>query len=298
MSDLMTQSIWAGWQPQRAPAAALTTAQLGEVHRAAVAQCDKLDGLEDGLIGLPTSCSFDPGTVAGLSPAQAETMRAIYRGPPGLPGWPIGSEQQLAVVSGSPTPFPVALTYFTMLAFGNRQGWDWRTFDYVADAQAGRAYGAGILDVPASGLAAFFARGGKLLMSHGWTDGLIPANNSLQFHDALLPTLTPQQATAQYRLFMVPGMDHCGGGEGASSFDTIGTIDQWATTGVAPERIVATRPTAVGGPPNVAQGRERPPLSRPLCPYPQYARYNGTGDPAHESSFTCVAPGTGFGERG
>jgi hypothetical protein len=298
MTDLMTQSMWAGWQPQRAPGAALTPALLGAVHRAAVAQCDKLDGLADGLIGLPNSCSFDPGTVAELSPAQADTMRAIYKGPPGLPGWPAGSEMQLAVVAGGATPFPVALTYFSMLVFGDRPGWDWKTFDYVRDAQAGRTYGAGILDVPASGLAPFFARGGKLLMSHGWTDGLIPANNTLRFYNALEPALTRPQAANQYRLFMVPGMDHCGGGEGASSFDTLGTIDAWATTGQAPDRILATRPTAVGGPPNVPQGRERPPLARPLCPYPQYARYNGTGDPAEASSFSCVAAGTGAGERG
>jgi feruloyl esterase len=298
MTDLMTQSMWAGWQPQRAPGAALSVPQLASVHRAAVTQCDKDDGLEDGLIGRPEACSFDPASVEGLTDAQVETMRAIYRGPPGLPGWPAGSEMQLAVVAGGQTPFPVALTYYSMLAFGDRPGWDWKTFDYTADAAAGRAYGADILDVPANGLAAFFARGGKLLMSHGWTDGLIPANNSLRFYDALMPTLSPQQAASQYRLFMVPGMDHCAGGEGASSFDTLGAIDEWATTGQAPDRIIATRPTAAGGPPGAPAAPPREPLSRPLCPYPQYARYNGSGDPNAAASFSCVAPDQGPGERG
>ena len=290
MTDLMTQSMWAGWQPNRMPGTAVPPPVLASVHRAAVAQCDKLDGLEDGLIGRPGQCKFDPGTVPGVTEAQADTMRALYRGPPGLPGWPVGSELQMAVVAGSPTPFPVALTYFSMLAFGDRQGWDWKTFDYTADAEAGRAYGAGILDVPPTGLAAFFARGGKLLLSHGWTDGLIPATNSLRFHDALLPTLTPQQAAGQYRLFMVPGMDHCGGGEGASSFDTLGTIDEWATTGTAPERILATRPTAAGGPPGAPPAQPREPLSRPLCPYPTFAQYDGSGDAADAANFRCVAP--------
>ena len=298
MTDLMTQSMWAGWQPQRMSGAALSVPQLASVHRAAVAQCDKLDGLEDGVIGRPDICSFDPATVQGLSADQAETMRAIYRGPPGLPGWPVGSEMQLAVVTQGQQPFPVALTYFSMLAFGDRAGWDWKTFDYSADAQAGRTYGAGILDVPPDGLAAFFARGGKLLLSHGWTDGLIPANNSLRFHGALMPTLSPQQAAGQYRLFMVPGMDHCGGGEGASQFDTLGTIDEWATSGEAPDRILATRPTAAGGPPGAPAGPPREPLARPLCSYPQYARYNGVGDPKEANSFTCVGPNAGIGERG
>jgi hypothetical protein len=298
MTDLMTQSIWAGWQPQRAPGAALSVPQLAGVHQAAVRQCDKLDGLEDGVIGRPEICTFDPGTVPGLSADQIETMRALYRGPPGLPGWPVGSEMQLAVVTQGQQPFPVALTYFSMLAFADRPGWDWKTFDYTADAEAARAFGAGILDVPPTGLAAFFARGGKLLLSHGWTDGLIPASNALRFHGALAPTLSPQQAAGQYRLFMVPGMDHCAGGEGASSFDTLGELDDWATTGQAPDRIIATRPTAAGGPPGAPAGPPREPMARPLCPYPQYARYDGSGDPKEAASFACVPPNAGVGERG
>lgn len=291
MTDLMTQSMWAGWQPQRAPGAALSVPQLASVHRAAVAQCDRLDGLEDGLIGRPDVCSFDPGTVRGLSAEQAETMRAIYRGPPGLPGWPVGSEMQLAVVSQGQQPFPVALTYFSMLAFGDRAGWDWRSFDYTADAQAGRTYGAGILDVPPTGLGAFFARGGKLLLSHGWTDGLIPATNTVAFWDQLRPTLSSEQLK-QLRLFMVPGMDHCGGGAGASQFDTLGVIDEWATTGTAPEQIIATRPTTTSGPPGAPASPPREPMTRLLCRSPFLAQYR-QGDPNDAASFQCgltVAP--------
>jgi hypothetical protein len=298
MTDLMTQSMWAGWQPNRAPGAMVPVPQMAAIHRAAVAQCDKDDGLEDGLIGRPEICRFDPATAEGLTDAQVETMRAIYRGPPGLPGWPVGSEMQLAALTQGPQPFPVTLTYYSMLVFGDQTGWDWKSFDYERDAQRGREYGAGILDVPPSGLAAFFARGGKLLLSHGWTDGLIPATNALRFHDALWPTLGPQQAAGQYRLFMVPGMDHCAGGEGASSFDTLGVIDEWAASGRAPDRIIATRPPVAAGFPGAPAGPPREPLSRPLCPYPQYARYNGTGDPSEAASFRCVGPNAGIGERG
>lgn len=299
MTDLMTQTMWAGWQPNRGPGAALPVPQATAIHRAAVKQCDKLDGLEDGLIGRPDQCSFDPGTVEGITAEQAETMRAIYRGPPNLPGWPVGSELQLAALTQGAQPFPVAYTYFSLLVFGDRPDWDWKTFDYTRDLAAARAYGAHILDVPQDGLKAFFARGGKLLLSHGWTDGLIPANNALRFHGGLLPTLSQSQQASQYRLFMVPGMDHCGGGEGASSFDTLGTIDEWATTGKAPNMIVATRAASggAGGPPGAPAAPAREAISRPLCPYPQYARYNGSGDPASASSFSCVA-GSGTGERG
>lgn len=298
MTDLMTQSMWAGWQPNRAPGAAVSLPQMAAVHRAAVAQCDKDDALEDGLIGRPDVCRFDPATVEGLTDAQVETVRAIYRGPLGLPGWPVGSELQLAALTQGPQPFPVALTYYSMLVFGDQPGWDWKSFDYQRDAQRGREYGAGILDVPPAGLAAFFERGGKLLLSHGWSDGLIPATNALRFHDGLLPTLTDAQAQGQYRLFMAPGMDHCAGGEGPSQFDTLGVIDQWATTGKAPERIIATRPATSAGMPGAPAAPPRAPMSRPLCPYPQYARYNGTGNPAEAGSFSCVGPNAGIGERG
>jgi hypothetical protein len=135
-------------------------------------------------------------------------------------------------------------------------------------------------------------------MSHGWTDGLIPATNSLRFYNGLMPTLSGAQKASQYRLFMVPGMDHCGGGEGASTLDTLGAIDAWATSGKAPDTIIATRTAGpAGGPPGAPPPPARPPISRPLCPYPQYARYNG-GDAAQASSFSCVASGAGAGERG
>ena len=296
MTDLMTQSMWAGWQPNRAPGAMVPVPKMAAVHRAAVAQCDGGDGLRDGLIGLPLGCDFDPGVLqctAGdnndcLTAAQVETVRAIYRGPPGLTGWPVGSELQLAALTQGPQPFPVALTYFTMLAFADRPGWDWKSFDYTADAAASRAYGAGMLDVPASGLDAFFARGGKLLLSHGWADGLIPATNTIAFHQALLQSLPERRAQRQLRLFMAPGMDHCAGGEGPSQFDTLGVIDAWAANDRPPERILATRPTAApGGPPGAPAAPPREPMSRPLCAWPNLAVYRGRGDPNDAESFVC-----------
>jgi hypothetical protein len=85
-------------------------------------------------------------------------------------------------------------------------------------------------------------------------------------------------------------MDHCSGGEGVSEFDTLGTIDEWATTGQPPYSIVANRPVQAGGPPGAPAGPPREALSRPLCPYPLVARYDGAGDTALASSFTCSAP--------
>jgi hypothetical protein len=300
MTDLMVQSMWAGIQPQRAPGAALSFAKLGLLHSAAVKQCDMLDGLADGLIGRPDACSFDPGVLqctAGendtcLTPAQVGTADALYGGVRDrvgsylLPGWPVGAEMQLAALIMAPEPFPVALTYYKLLVNADQPNWDFRAFDFRVDAVRGKRYGEAMFDVPYTGLAPFFARGGKLLLSHGWSDGLIPAENTLNFYGGLYPTLSDEQQQGQLRLFMVPGMDHCAGGEGTSQFDTLGTIDAWATTGTAPFQLTATRPAG----PIFQGGPALPAISRPLCAYPLYARYNGTGSESDAASFTCVAP--------
>lgn len=296
MTDLMTQSLWTGFQAVRAPGAGLSQAKLAAVHKAYISQCDSQDGLADGIVSQPMSCKFDPAVVQCkaadgpdcLTPTQLDTLRAIYGGVRDpktgvqlLPGFPPGSELQLAALISSPEPFPVAATYMRLLVFGDRPGWDFRSFDYGADTLKARAYGAPILDVPADGLARFFARGGKLLLSHGWTDGLIPANNTVAFYQRLSSRTPAKPAKDQLRLFMVPGMDHCAGGEGASQIDTLAVIDQWASGGAAPERLLASRPATPS----------RPALSRTLCPFPLVARYDGKGPADQAESFACVASG-------
>lgn len=305
MTDLMTQSMWAGWQPQREAGAALSMPKLTAVHRAAVAQCDMLDGVEDGIIGRPDACTFDPAAIqcSGadgedcLTPAQVRTVRALYDGIPDprggmlLPGWPRGSEMQLAALIMGEQPFPVAYSYFSMLVFGDDPQWDWRGFDYLHDAYRSREYGADILNVPADGLSAFFARGGRLLLSHGWNDGLIPAQNTLDFHARLYHALPQDQAREQLRLFMAPGMDHCSGGAGPSEIDTLAVIDDWATTGRAPARILASRPVTAPAMPGAPAAPPRDPMERPLCSWPMVAQYTGRGDPNEADSFRCAMPG-------
>jgi hypothetical protein len=300
MTDLMTQSLWTGYQAVRSPGAGLSMAKLTALHKAYLADCDGRDGLADGIASDPRACRFDPAAAQCkgadgpdcLTAEQVQTMRAIYggvrdpkTGAQVLPGFPPGSELQLAALISAPEPFPVATTYMRLLVFGDRPGWDFRSFDYGADTVKARAYGAPILDVPASGLRPFFARGGKLLLSHGWTDGLIPANNTVLFHQRLTGALPAPQAQKQLRLFMVPGMNHCSGGEGPSAIDTLAVIDGWASGGAAPDRLIATRP------PGPAQA----PMTRPLCPFPLVSRYKGHGPPDQADSFTCAkgagAPG-------
>lgn len=299
MTDLMTQSMWASWVNKRAAGAQLDPGKLALVHQGVLNQCDAVDGLKDGVIGRPDACSFEPQALvcaAGntencLSAPQADAMQALYDGVRGndgtqlLPGWPRGAEMQLTALVMGPTPFPVAMDYFQKLVHGSEAAWDWTKMDYSAESLTARNYGADVLDVPAAGLAPFFARGGKLLLSHGWNDGLIPANNTLKFYGALSTGLDAKTQEQQLRLFMVPGMEHCAGGEGPNSFDTLGTLDAWAASNKAPELIVATRMNSPN--PNAPQ---LPPMSRPLCAYPQVARHDGTGDTAVAASFSCQLP--------
>ena len=293
MTDLMTQSMWQGFQPHRF-GTRLTPQVLGQVHAEVVRQCDAVDGLADGLIGNPLACRVDLSR-AGLEPAQLAAVHNIYGGTRAddgsllHPGWPYGSEMQLAALVMGNEPFPVAMSYFRDLVYAGRAGWDWKAADYADYSRDARAFGADILNVPHDGLGAFFARGGKLLLSHGWADGLIPATNTLAFHHGLYGSLPASQRDAQLRLFMAPGMDHCAGGEGPSEFDTLGVIDAWASTGIAPERIIATRPVQAASFPGAPPAPPRAPMARPLCPWPAQAVFGGSGDANTPEGWSCRA---------
>jgi feruloyl esterase len=216
-----------------------------------------------------------------LTAARIETLRDIYRGPSNTrtghqiyPGFELGSESQFALLTAGPEPFRVAMSYMRDLVFAN-PGWDFRSFDYDRDVQRVVKFGKSALDVPASGLDAYFTRGGKLLLSHGTADGLIPPKATQQFFAALAASLGRASADRGVRLFMVPGMGHCAGGDGLSVMDLLGTIDAWVDTGHAPEQINASNPP------------DAPARSRPVCPYPQQAVYTGAGSAAQAGNFKC-----------
>jgi len=157
--------------------------------------------------------------------------------------------------------------------------WDWRTFDMDRDtALADRK--AGYMNAMDPDLSAFKAHGGKLLMYHGWNDGAsggaISPLNSVNYYSSVLAKMGPEQEN-WLRLFMVPGMAHCGGGVGPDQNDAVSAVIDWVETGKAPDAIVAKK---------IVNGQVT--RSRPLCPYPQVARYTGQGSVDDASSFSCV----------
>ncbi len=290
MTDLMIQSIWTGYAALKTPANLVPEAKLAALHRAFIQACDLSDGLKDGLVEDPRRCAFDPKILECdghngpdcLTAAQVATMRAVYAGVHDprtgkliFPGFEPGSELQVGVLMRPPEPFPVATTYMADLVFKNPH-WDFRTFDYHKDIAPAEQAGRSVLDVPASGLGRFFADGGKLLLSHGWSDGLIPPANTVAFYESVLHNIAPGTAVRSVRLFMIPSMQHCAGGDGPFLFDPLSVIDRWVETGQPPRRIVVSRPAGA------------PPMTRPLCPYPQEAKYSGHGSPSVAASFECA----------
>jgi feruloyl esterase len=161
----------------------------------------------------------------------------------------------------------------------NDPAWDARRFDPKTDFD--RALDADrdqVLGLTNPNLKPFFERGGKLLMYHGWQDPQVPAQNAVRYFTDVLTTVGPQAAGTSIQLYMVPGMNHCRGGPGTDVFDRMAAIESFVATGRAPAQIVASHQTS-----------GRTDKTRPLCPFGQVARWNGTGNPNDAASFACVA---------
>lgn len=158
--------------------------------------------------------------------------------------------------------------------------WDWRTFDLERDIA--KAHAAGDLkaaDAVDPNLSTFAAHGGKLLMYHGWSDALVAPRASINYYSRVLAAMGGAGKTSDWiRLFMVPGMGHCRGGDGPNTFDAVGALEQWVEARKAPDRIIATHLTA-----GTAD------RTRPLCPYPQLPIYNGSGSIDEAANFSCRA---------
>jgi Tannase and feruloyl esterase len=260
------------------------------LHRAAVGACDTSDGLKDGLLSDPERCRFDPVVLqcSGssqsecLTTAQVETARLIYsrgvnrstkREVGGLlPGSELGWTDLGWTVSARAT----GLDQFRFLVFGD-PAWDIQKFDFDRDLARAEEVDRDTLNALDPNLKPFLDRGGKLIQFHGWADPQISPANSTQYYTRVADALGgAARVHGSYRLFMAPGMGHCGGGEGPNTFDMVAALEQWVERGQAPDQIVASHAT------NGAVDR-----TRPLCPYPQLATYKGSGSIDDASNFTC-----------
>jgi len=258
------------------------------IHDAVLAACDALDGVKDRVLEDPRRCHFDPETIVCkgsdasecLTPAQVEVARKIYAGPGGslFPGLERGSELGWATLSG-PKPMALAAETYADLVFKNPK-WNYLTFDAKRDmAIADKVIGPTMNSIDPN-LKPFFEHGGKLLMYHGWADPGIAPQNSVNYFTSVEDAVGGKEAAANsIRLFMVPGMGHCAGGDGTDDFDKIGTLATWVEMNQPPERILAAHKTK-----GVVD------RTRPLCPYPETAHYKGSGSTNDAANFVCAAP--------
>ena len=285
-------SVWnvhVGHAALKDPASTIHPAKFPMIHQAVLDRCDALDGVKDGLIGDPSRCRFDFTTLACagedapscLTAAQVATARTLTSpavdpksGEPIFPGLALGSELGWGTRIGGPTPNPLGGDFVKYAVFNNPE-WDWRTFDLATAIS--RASRIDVVDATAD-LQAFRQRGGKLLLYHGWADPNFSAQSTIDYYRKV-NTIGSATPTADWlRLFLAPGMGHCGGGEGPNTFDMVAALERWVEDRQPPASIVATR---------VTDGK--PGRTRPLCPYPQVAEYRGTGSIDEAANFRCVA---------
>jgi Tannase and feruloyl esterase len=239
---------------ERSEAARLSAADRQVLHRAVLEACDAKDGTKDGLIDDPSTCTFDPATVP-LTPLQIETARLIYSS-----GLLPGSELGWTDLGWTASARATGLDQFRYIVFKD-PAWTIQQFT-DADSARGVAEDAGTINALDPNLRPFFDRGGKLIQYHGWSDPQISPLASTRYYSAVVDALGGAAAVARsHRLFMFPGMGHCGGGEGPNTFDMLGALEQWVEHGRAPDEIVATHATA-----GVVDRTRR------VCPYPTACR--------------------------
>jgi tannase/feruloyl esterase len=260
------------------------------LHKAVLDTCDANDGVKDGVIENPVACSFDPGKLqcaSGdanncLTAAEVETARQMYASPKNpksgreITGLARGSELGWTDLGWTASARATGLDQFRYLIFQD-PNWNIQQFRFDTDIVRAEERDAGTINALDTNLRPFLARGGKLIQYHGWNDPQISPGNSVQYYERVVAALGGSSTVQRgYRLFMAPGMAHCGGGDGPNSFDMLAALERWVEQGQAPDQIMASR---------TRDGRvER---TRPLCPYPQTAVYKGRGSPDDAANFVC-----------
>ena len=298
------------------PAAYLGSMKLPAIQRAALQACDAADGVKDGIVNNPEQCHFDPApllcrgeeTTECLTAPQMTTLRKLYTGGTTkegatiFPGYTPGSEQpgwEYWVTGTGPgaaagARYPVQ--FFRYMVYEDPK-WDVMSADAETSMRAAAEKLDGLLTAVNPDLSRFAARGGKLILYHGWNDAAISPYNTIAYVHSVTETMGAAKAGEMLRLYMMPGTEHCAGGPGASSFGQLGlptagpgagpgglaALREWVERGKAPKALIAAKVAGTGASAKVL-------MTRPLCPYPEVAAYKGSGSTDAAENFTCVKP--------
>lgn len=293
-TPMMFGRIWVAQATLSDPASYIPPSKYPLIHAAVLNACDAMDGVKDGVLEDPLKCHFDPAVLtckAGadgpdcLTAPQVAAAKRIYTpatnsltGDMIFPPMERGSELAWRTLAGGPEPIQLANDYFKYVVFDN-PNWDFRTLNFDGDLAKALQRDGGTLSATNADLRPFFSRSGKLIQYHGWTDQQVMPENSINYSKAVVATVGKATAEASYRLYMAPGMGHCGGGDGPNTFDMLGAMELWREIGTAPTSILASH--ATGG---------KVDRTRPLCPYPQTAKYKGNGSTDDAANFSCAMP--------
>jgi feruloyl esterase len=322
-THLLASFVWNEQALWNTPGAYLSASKVAAVQAATLATCDALDGVTDGVVEDPRRCNFDPASLACaagtdgascLTPPQVSAVQKIMAGARNprtgeqiFPGYFTSAAGEAGAwpvwITGPAVPGASVQAFFGNAFFGRviheipAPGvWDFSTFNFDSDMAAADAKAASTLNATEADLSAFRYHNphGKIIMWHGWEDPAISSLSTVSYYRQVVRA--NDDAHEFFRLFMVPGMLHCGGGPGPNSFgqglpqalplsnapehDILSALERWVEEGVAPKRIVAVK--YVNNQP--AQGTAR---TRPLCAYPKTAVYKGTGSTDDEANFKC-----------
>jgi feruloyl esterase len=295
------------------PASFIPPAKIPTISAAVNAACDQLDGVRDGILNDPRQCHFDPTTIQCkaedsdkcLTAAQVTALKKLYEGtldskghvvyPGYLPGAEEGEGGWGLWITG-PAPVKSLMAFFGNGFFSGlvyeKSDWDYKTFHVDADLKAANEKTAQALNATDADLKSFRARGGKLILYHGWNDPAITALNTINYYDSVIAKMGSKNVKSFVRLYMAPGVQHCGGGPGPDSFGAVGdlkfddpqrsmdaSLEQWVEKGTVPSTIIASK--------FEGQDRTHAKMTRPLCTYPLVAKYKGSGDTNDAASFVC-----------
>jgi feruloyl esterase len=273
-------------------AAVIPPGKYPMIHEAVLNACDALDGVKDGVIENPIKCNFDykqllckAGDAADcLTAGQVESAKAMTSRLTDLKTGKMiweghlmpGSELGWATLGG-PQPLGLSVSGLRNVAFQDRN-WDYHQLDLSRDGARVAESDKGVMYSGNPDLRPFFDHGGKLLMYHGWSDPQVFPLNSVMYYQMVLDKVGKDKASNSIELFMMPGVNHCAGGPGTDTFDKVKVLEQWVEQGKKPSQVVASHSTS-----------GKVDKTRPLCPYPQVAKYKGAGDTNDAASFVCAA---------
>lgn len=315
-THLLAAAAWNMQAIQSNTESYISPAKIPAVNDAVLTACDAQDGVRDGIVNDPRQCHFDPaillcknGDNSCLTAPQVEALKKIYAGPksskgeqifPGLVpggengfgGWPLWVTGS---APGKSLDAAFGNNFFANMIFDD-PAWDFKTFDFDREVKITDDKQAANLNATDPDLKNFKDRGSKLIMYHGWSDAAISPLNTIDYFNRVEKAMGGRNVNAFLRLYMAPGMQHCGGGPGADGFGVyesstepagpqhsmFSALEQWVEKGVAPERIIARK---LNDPLDPTKGIK---MTRPLCPFPQVAKYKGSGDTNDEANFVCA----------